>query len=155
MNVKDMPKRIAKRFTCHSFGFPVVLTNIAIAGRGDNAIPLIDYKDLERTLLRKLPHKSSRLTGAEVKFIRRHFGMTLAEFGKHFGVSHVAVRKWESKGIQPTSMTWSTEKDLRMFVERRLGKSRAAFVALYDGLQDPPPSRRSTSLTIDIAAMQA
>ena len=42
--------------------------------------------------------------------------MTLQAFAARFGVSHVAVLKWEQRGNKPTGMTWSAEKDIRLFI---------------------------------------
>ena len=49
----------------------------------------------------------------------RHHGktvqMTLQDFAARFGVTHPSVMKWEKQADEPTRMSWSTEKDLRLF----------------------------------------
>jgi DNA-binding XRE family transcriptional regulator len=46
--------------------------------------------------IRTLVHSQVPLTNSELKFIRSYLQMTTTAFGKLFGVSHVAVLKWES-----------------------------------------------------------
>lgn len=132
-------KRIEKKYVDHGFGFPVIIENVGIAEWHGEEVPMIDHFVLANLLLRSFPDKPARLTGAEIRFIRKFFEMTLLEFGRQFGVSHVAVKKWEDKGMNPTKMSWSTEKDIRMFVVRRLGLKPSQFVALYDRLRNEPP----------------
>jgi transcriptional regulator with XRE-family HTH domain len=52
-----------------------------------------------------------------MRFIRKHLEITTTEFGNAFGVTHVAVLKWESgeNRILPT-----TDLCVRMYVLRRL-----------------------------------
>ena len=43
-----------------------------------------------------LAYKPMALSADELRFIRTYLQMTTTEFGKAFGVSHVAVLKWEN-----------------------------------------------------------
>jgi len=79
-----------------------------------------------------------------VRFARLHCEMTLQAFAARFGVSHVAVLKWEQRGNKPTGMTWSTEKDIRLFIHQQLSRRPHEFVRLYDQLSHvtaPYPAR--------------
>jgi hypothetical protein len=106
--------------------------------------PAINYTQLARAVLRQLVGLDGRLTGHQVRFVRLHFEMTLQAFATRFGVSHVAVLKWEQRGNKPTGMTWSTEKDLRLFIHRQLSGQPREFLQLYEQLVHvtaPRPSR--------------
>ena len=98
------------------FGFPIRLLNVPMIKVRGAWTPKINYNALSLKVLRALAHKESRLTGNEIKFIRTHFEMSLQEFAKRFCVTHVGVMKWEKTKNAPTSMGWSAEKDIRLFV---------------------------------------
>ena len=66
-------------------------------------------------VLRFLIHSQDHLTGKHINFIRNKLSMTLKDFGAQFGVSHAAVKKWETYGDDPTNMGISTERDLKLF----------------------------------------
>jgi len=123
----------------YGLGFPVIISRVKIARVGNESVPLIDFKALEEVVLEMLADKPTRLTGAELRFIRLHFDLTLADFGAWFGVSHAAVIKWEKKGVRPTGMAWSTEKDVRLFILNMLEKSPREFLALYKELAGQRP----------------
>jgi hypothetical protein len=91
----------------------------------------LNFNDLALVVLRALAHKESRLTGAEVRFIRNHFEMTLQEFSGRFCVSHVAVMKWEKMKNQATVMNWATEKDIRLFILAKLTAKAQEFAKFY------------------------
>ena len=105
--------------------------------------PAINYTHLARAVLQQLAGLDGRLTGHQVRFIRLHFEMTLQAFAARFGVSHVAVLKWEQRANKPTGMAWSTEKDIRLFIHQQLSGPSRAFVQLYEQLAHVTPSRPS------------
>ncbi|MBI5093060.1 MAG: hypothetical protein HZB26_11560 [Candidatus Hydrogenedentes bacterium] len=129
-----------KEYVYCGFGFPITLRNVKITQVNGEDVPHIDYAKLRKTVLELLARKPSRLIGKEVRFVRQCLEMPLTEFGEHFGVSHVAVKKWESKSDCVTEMSWSAEKDLRMFILRKLGKSPEAIISLYDLLKTKYPN---------------
>ncbi len=131
-----MSTRIVKEYTDTGFGFPVIIKNVPMARIGEDEMALIDYKKLEKALIQAMPAKHARLSGAEIRFIRQHFGLTLQAFGGIFGVTHPAVKKWESCKEHPACMTIGTEKALRMWVQRRLSGSEHRFITLWDSLED-------------------
>jgi len=123
--------KIQKTFIDCGFGFPVKLTNVPMIKIRDSWTPDIDYARLAKGVLLALSKKLVRLTGNEVRFIRQHFEMTLENFAKRFAVSHPAVIKWERAGDEPTSMNWSTEKDLRLFILFKLNSNPKELSDLY------------------------
>ena len=132
MNTQIVKTHIVPEYTDTGFGFPVIIKNVQMANVQGYEVALINYAKLESILIKLVPKKATRLTGAEVKFIRGHFHMTLQEFGKQFGVSHVAVKKWEDANDKPTSMALATEFTMRMWVQRRLSESPLMFMRLWD-----------------------
>ncbi|KXK07126.1 MAG: hypothetical protein UZ03_NOB001000321 [Nitrospira sp. OLB3] len=117
-----METAIQKEFIDTGFGFPIHLINVPMVKVRGTWTPHINFNELAHVVLRALPRKASRLTGNEIKFIRTHFEMPLQTFAKRFCVTHVAVLKWEKAKNQPTAMSWTTEKDIRLFVLSKLAE---------------------------------
>lgn len=136
-----METKIQKEFIDTGFGFPIRLLNVPMVKLRGEWTPKINYNELALEVLRALAHKESRLTGNEIKFIRTHFEMTLQEFAKRFCVTHVGVMKWEKALNKPTAMSWSAEKDIRLFVLTRLAAKAQELASLYDDLQAIPEGK--------------
>jgi hypothetical protein len=149
-----MEKKITKVFVDEGFGFKVRLLNVRMIKVRGQWTPNINYNKLAGVVLQALAHKPSRLTGAEIHFIRQHFGMTLQAFAKRFCVSHPAVMKWEKAGIKPTAMSWATEKDLRLFTLSKTGSHPVAVAELYSNLEREAPTH-TNPVEIDAGKMAA
>jgi len=131
-----MQTKTQKKYIDESLGFPVILLNAPmIKVRGEWALH-VNYNEYQKIVLKLLAHKSSRLAGSEIKFIRKYFAMTSRAFADRFSVKHTAVLKWEKQGDNASNMTWSTEKDLRLFVLDELDKKATTLRELYHFLQD-------------------
>lgn len=146
-----MEKKIQKRFVFSGFGFPVVLLNVTMGKVRGAWTPLMDYNKLQKDVVEALAYKTVRLTGNEIHFIRNYFGMTLAEFGDRFSVSHPAVIKWENAGDEATAMKWAVEKDIRLFILDRLSRKPTAIGKLYRELHKEA-NRGSKPIEMDLAA---
>ena len=131
-----------KTFTDYGFGFPVKLLNVPMVKIRGKWTPDIDYNALTQAVLLNLCEKPVKLTGNEVRFIRQNFEMTLQQFAKRFAVSHAAVIKWEKAQDEPTNMSWSTEKDLRLFILSKLNSRPAEIAELYKKLEDLKPAQK-------------
>ena len=129
-----MKTKIVRNFIDKSFGFPVLLHNVKLIQYHDDWIIDVHPGNLSRAVLMALVFKPARLTGAEIRFIRQHFEMTMAQFAKRFYVTHPAVVKWEKRRKTRTDMNWSTEKDIRLFILTQLEKTgdklRIAYIEL-------------------------
>jgi DNA-binding transcriptional regulator YiaG len=110
------------------FGFPVMLLNVPLRQILNEWVLDIDLNRLQEALLRALVSKPVPLTGAELRFIRKFLELTTSDFGKHLGVTHTAVLKWESDkaAINPT-----TEKCLRLNILDRLHAKDQEFRKAY------------------------
>jgi transcriptional regulator with XRE-family HTH domain len=121
---------------------------------GGRWTPWVNYEQLARAILKTLADLDGSLAGNQVRFIRLHFEMTLQAFAKRFGVTHAAVSKWEKTGNKPTGMIWTTEKDIRLFVMRKLRVSPAEFLALYGKLEQRA-SNKSPKIELDAEKLAA
>ena len=146
-----MEKKIQKRFVYSGFGFPVVLLDVKMGKVRGAWTPVVDYNKLQKDVVEALAYKPVRLTGNEIHFIRSYFGMTLAEFGDRFSVSHPAVIKWENAGDEATAMKWAVEKDIRLFILDRLSLKPTAIGKLYRELHKEA-RRGSKPIEIHLAA---
>ena len=146
-----MPQRkTQKRFVDHGCGFPVVLRDVPMVKVRGVWTPDIDYNQLHQLVARTLAHKPARLTGAEVRFIRHYFELTLAAFGNYFDVTHPAVLKWEHAGNEAPAIKWSLERDIRLLILDRLGDDPRAVGVLYRQLrrEAKPPSKKPLSISM-------
>ena len=146
-------RRIQKEFVDCGFGFPVRLRNVPMVKVRGIWTPDLNYKVLEEAIVKALCFKPVRLTGNEVRFIRLKSQMTLQDFAARFGVTHPSVMKWEKQADEPTKMSWSTEKDIRLFVLLQT-EGEAHFLQLYRELDHEKPPRKRTS-SIDVASLAA
>jgi putative zinc finger/helix-turn-helix YgiT family protein len=75
------------------------------AACGAHEVLLPRVEDLHRVIARAVVHKPARLSGAEVRFLRKSLGWSGADFAKHLGVDPSTVSKWENdkEPIGPTS----------------------------------------------------
>lgn len=143
-------EKIQKQLVYEGFGFPVVLLNVPMIKVFGQWTPKVDYNKLARSLLKAIAMKETRLTGNEVRFARQFFELTLTKFGEQFDVSHPAVMKWEKSENEPTPMSWSTEKDLRLFILDKLGLAPTKLGQTYQDLSSkrPKPSTRRPKLDV-------
>lgn len=122
-----MEKKRAKEFIYEGLGFPIIMIDVSLIKVRDVWTPAIDYNKLQRTVIEALSHKPYPLSGNEVHFIRTYFEMTLDAFGKHFGVTHVAVLNWEKTKNKLAKMNPAVELFIRLFILEKLKTSNQIF----------------------------
>lgn len=108
----------------NGLGFPLVLVNAPTKVVFGETVPDIDFDRLERIVFLDLIFKRSRISGAELRFIRHRMGLSQADFAKELNVDRTAVSKWESKDLTSTGMEPNTEAYLRSKMVRFVSKSR-------------------------------
>lgn len=140
--------KIVTEYIDRGFGFPVVIHNVTMVEIRGEWLPKINHAQLKDSVLRHLVIKQNFLTGNEIKFIRTAFEMTLEDFGKRFYVSHQAVMKWEDTKDSPTKMNWSTEKDIRLFIYKKL--TDKGLLEIYNKLEKKPDSKIIQDNKLDI-----
>ena len=149
-----MEKKVQKTFLDEGFGFTVRLHNVPMIKIRGEWTPNINYNQLAKVVLLALCHKPARLTGAEVRFVRQQLDMTLQAFAERFCVSHPAVIKWEKTGGNPTSMAWTTEKDLRLFILSKFTMKPIEIAKLYTELEKER-AERGSAVEVDAKKMVA
>jgi DNA-binding transcriptional regulator YiaG len=120
-----------KTIIFHHLGFPIKLISCPHILVEGELVPDVDYEQLEELMFRVLPLKPTRLTGAELKFIRHHLGKTQAQFAKWLedNVDDSSISKWEAQDLKPTGMLDSMERSLRMqLIVRGLKRQRRTTV---------------------------
>jgi DNA-binding transcriptional regulator YiaG len=126
-----MKKRKKKTFIYEGLGFPIKLINVPMRKvLGEWCID-VNMNKLMLVVLEALIHKPSPLTGDELRFIRSYLEMTTMEFGKTFGVSHVAVLKWEN---EKNRVSPALEFFIRLYILDYLKAKDKEFRALYKEL---------------------
>ncbi len=125
-----MKKKNRKKetFVFDGLGFPIKLVNAPMKKVAGEWCIDINMNKLMIVALEALVRKPSSLTGDELRFIRSYFQTTTTEFGKIFGVSHVAVLKWE-KGENQISP--AIDLYLRLYIVDHLKAKDAEFRAIY------------------------
>jgi putative zinc finger/helix-turn-helix YgiT family protein len=63
---------------------------------GAHEVLLPRVEELHRVIAQAVVHKPARLSGAEVRFLRKSLGWSGADFAKHLGVDPSTVSKWET-----------------------------------------------------------
>lgn len=126
-----MERKKLKEFLYEGFGFPVLLENFTFVKKRDIWTPDIDYNKFQKAMLLALCRKPIPLTGNEIYFIRTYFEMTLENFGKHFGLSHAAVLKWEKTKNKPAKMNPTTELCLRLLILEKLNVNNMVFRKIF------------------------
>lgn len=117
-----------KTFIYEGFGFPIRLVNAPLKKVHGEWVFDFSMGVFQKVVLNMLAEKPSPLTGPELRFIIDYFEMSYRDFAKVFGVSHVAVMKWEK---EKSRMNPSTEMYLRLYILNYLNATDKKFRSLY------------------------
>jgi putative transcriptional regulator len=63
---------------------------------GHHELVLPRVTELHRTIAQAVIHKPARLSGAEVRYLRKYLGWSGADFARHVGVDASTVSNWEN-----------------------------------------------------------
>lgn len=80
-------------------GIGATLTNVPVhrcAACGDFEVEIPRIAQLNELLAATLIRKSSRLTGAEIRFLRKSLGWSGADFARYMGATAATVSRWET-----------------------------------------------------------
>lgn len=108
-------------------GFPIRLIDVPMRKILGEWVLDIDLNKLQLQVLKELIHQPIPLHARALRFIRKYFEMTTTVFGEIFGVTHVAVLKWE-KGQLPSP---PMDLCIRMYVMDRLHAKNDEFGKLF------------------------
>jgi putative zinc finger/helix-turn-helix YgiT family protein len=123
-------------------GLPhVTLKNIEVrrcgeCGEDEVVIPKIDQ--LHQVIAMAVIAKRSRLTAAEVRFLRKYLGWSGTDFARHMGVAPETVSRWENER-EPIGGT--ADRLLRLMVATRAPTRDYALDALIELEDEATPTR--------------
>lgn len=118
----------------------VEVSRCATCGEAEIAIPRIEA--LNRSLGAALIAKASRLTGDEVRFLRKSLGWSARTFAARMGTSPETVSRWEN-GKQ--SMAQSSERLLRVLVAIEVPIEEYTSESLEHIVDEPARSERQVA----------
>jgi putative transcriptional regulator len=147
-----------ENFNYKASGLPVTLLNVEVhrckaCGEYEVAIPRVE--ELHKTLARAIIAKRSRLTSAEVRFLRTHLGWSGNDFARHMGVKPETVSRWENGHDQ---MNASADRLLRLMIVTQEPVSDYSLDLLVDVDAEAAPTKvkvevsRTGWKTLDLAA---
>jgi len=146
-----MKNRKKETFIYEGLGFPIKLINVPMKKVFGEWAMDINFNKLQLAALYALLYKPAPLKGNEWRFIRSHLEMTTTEFGKIFGVSHVAILKWESG---KTHAPLSADIYIRLYVLNSQEAKDKEFRSLYNTITPQTFSKHKKDkirpLSIDI-----
>ena len=64
---------------------------------GDTEAVIPRIEELHRVIAETIIKKTSRLTGDEVRFLRKCLGWSGTDFSRHFGIQRETVSRWENE----------------------------------------------------------
>jgi len=132
-------------------GFPVVLVDPPLIEVRGQQVPEVNLKDLQAAVLRLLVVKPARLSGAEVRFIRKYLRLRQADLAEVLNMAnHSVVSQWESRDDEPTGMEYNTEVLLRIWMAAKAGEPELAQDLLEHRLKNLAP-RSTTPLEVPLA----
>jgi transcriptional regulator with XRE-family HTH domain len=122
-------------------GFRVNILNVPLILAEGEWIPDVDFNLVEERMAVAVPLKPAPLTGHEVRFLRRHLGLTLEQLAGQLGVTRQGVMKWEKEGDAVTRMSPTTETVLRLYALEAKGIGPAVFKKAFEALTSQAPRR--------------
>jgi DNA-binding transcriptional regulator YiaG len=122
------------------FGFPILLIDPPMIEFRGESLPAPNVNDLQDTVFRLLLHKPARLTGDELRFIRKSQSLRQADFAKVLHMAnHSVVAQWEGKNERPTGMAYNTEVVLRIWMAGQVGEGDRVMDLLQNELRELKP----------------
>ncbi|HEY4254820.1 MAG TPA: hypothetical protein VGM34_00550 [Chlamydiales bacterium] len=148
---KNVKNKKRQTFVYEGLGFPIKLIKAPMKKVFGEWFIDLDMNKLQLFVLNALVHKPTLLTGRELRFIRKYLRMTTTAFGKLFGISHVAVLKWED---EQNKISPSLEFYIRLYVLNHLHAKDKEFRAFYNAftLEELSKSRvgKNPPLSLDV-----
>ena len=125
-------------------GFPILLIDPPLVTVRGHKVPDVNLRALQEAVFRKLVFKPARLTGAEVRFIRKHLRLRQADLAEVLNMAnHTVVSQWESREDEPAGMEYNTEVVLRLYMATRAGEGGQIQELLESGLKRLPARQRA------------
>ena len=135
-------------------GFPVVLVDPPMITVRGQTLPDVNLRALAEAVFDHLIIKPTRLTGDEVRFVRKHLRLRQADLARVLNMAnHSVVSQWESHGDDAAAMDYNTEVLLRIWMASKAGQGDRLVDLLERGLKNLQPSTHEPlALTFPTAA---
>jgi len=136
-------------------GFPVLLVNARMVKVQGQRVPDVNLRHLQKAAFSSLVKKPGRLSGSEVRFIRKYLRMRQTDLAKVLNMAnHSVVSQWESRGDEPSGMDYNTEVVLRIWMAARAGLADRLLDLIENELKDlsSDAAREPLRITMDEAA---
>lgn len=134
-------------------GFPILLLDPPMVTVRGHVIPDVNLKELQRAVFHLLITKPARLTGAEVRFIRKHLRLRQVDLAEVLNMAnHTVVSQWESRGDDPAGMEYNTEVVLRLWMATRVGLKKEVPDLLENRLKKLSPRQ---DVPLEVPALAA
>lgn len=131
-------------------GFPLLLVDPPMVEVRGQQIPDVNLRELQEAVFHLLIIKPARLTGAEVRFIRKHLRLRQADLARVLNMAnHSVVSQWESREDEPAGMEYNTEVLLRVWMAAKAGEADRLVELLETRLKDLAP-RSSRPLEVPL-----
>ena len=134
-------------------GFRIFLINPPMMTLPDGTkIPAPNMKKLQLAAFKALAEKPSKLTGDEVRFVRKHLRMTQVDFAKWLNMSnHSVVSQWEGRAEHLSGMDYNTEVLLRLQMDGAISKKATVSLKKLEKLRDLSSQEGSVTLRLGAA----
>jgi DNA-binding transcriptional regulator YiaG len=137
-----------KTMKFNGFGFPVILLNVPVKVEYGDEIPDINFKRMQEQLFHVLLLKPSRLSGAEVKFLRHHLELTQDQFAKILKVERSLISKWERKDLKVTGMS----SHIEIFLRLKLAKLKDQNIDRDFAVIEPATATKTVGKPVELKA---
>ena len=125
-------------------GFPILLVDPKMVTVRGHLVPDVNLRELQESVFKLLVVKPARLTGAEVRFIRKHLRLRQADLAEVLNMAnHTVVSQWESRGEEPAGMEYNTEVVLRLWMAAKSGEGERLPELLESGLKRLPARQQA------------
>jgi len=121
----------------------VEVTRCRTCGKESIAIPRI--AQLHRVIAHGFVEHKRMLAPIEIRFLRKHMGLSGSDFARRMGVSRETVSRWES-GAQPVGAV--ADRLLRLLVATHEPTQNYAVEDLLRDLTDVPAPSRLSPMTV-------
>lgn len=105
---------------------------------GDHEVVIPRIEELHRAIAMAVIEKRTRLTAAEIRFLRKYLGWSGIDFARHMGVTPESVSRWENEREQ---MTPVADRLLRLMVVTTAPVGDYSLDDLLDIEEKPAPVR--------------
>lgn len=129
-------RKIEKEYTSLVFGFPVLMHDMPMIKLCGEWAADVNWNQIEALVLLKLALTRNCLTGSQIRYIRLWAKMTQQAFADKFGITQPAVVKWEKTKDCRAIMNDPIQKQIRLFIVRRLSMDDATFRKAIEKIDD-------------------